>query len=295
MRPNFDKLKITVMNPDSSIPALLSGDLDLIYPIPSKDNFTALENSDILSYVYRDFPTNQRCIYTNNVQIPDARVRKAMDLAIDRGSVAAMLGATPISTPVSLGSPYLDDSIQAVYDPDAARALLDECIADGAYDPSEPLILATSGSSGEKLASFVEQNLEAVGFNVEVQMMESATMFAGFYDGSVDMGTITKPSALNPMYMRTALSDKRQSYIGWQTSLWDDIAAEFMLAKDFDEEMAIMKEFQETWMEVVPSLFLAAEYENYAYNKRLGDGESLGLENGAYGCVPVWEWNVKQS
>ncbi len=292
--PKFDKLNITVMNSDSSIPGLLSGDLDLIYPIPSKDNFTALEGCEHLSYVYRDFATNQKCIYTNNVQIPDARVRKAMDLAIDRESVAALLGgATPISTPVSLGSPYLDPSISAKYDPDAARALLEECIADGAYDPSDPLVLATSGSSGEKLASFVQQNLQAVGFNVEVQLMESATMFAGFYDGSVDMGTITKPSAMNPMYMRTALSDKRQSYIGWQTSLWDEIASEFMLAKNAEEEQEIMTKFQETWLDVVPSIFMAAEFENYAYNKRLGDGESLGLENGAYGCVPVWTWNVK--
>lgn len=292
--PKFDKLNITVMNSDSSIPALMSGDLDIIYPVPSRDNFEALAGQENLAYFYSPYATSQKAIYANNNWVPDYRVRKAMDLAIDREAVANMLGdAIPIETPVHVGSKYLDPNVTYTYDPDAARALLDEAIADGAYDPSEPLIFATNGSQGEMLASFVAQCLQAVGFNIEVQLMESTTMFSGFKDGTVDMGTITRASSTNPMYMQTALSDKRQSYIGWQTPLWDDIAEEFMNAKDEAEEMAVMKKFQETWVEVVPAIFMVAQYENYAYSIRVGDGESIGLESAQYGCLPVWEWNVK--
>lgn len=292
--PKFAKLNITVMNSDSSIPALMAGDLDVIFPAPSYDNFMALEGLDNLSYFYSPYATSQKAIYANNNWVPDSRVRKAMDLAIDREAVASMLGnATPIETPLHTASIYLDPSITYTYDPDAAKALLEEAIADGAYDPNDPLIFATNGAQGEMLASFVEQCLEAVGFNIEVQLMESTTMFSGFKDGSVDMGTITKSSALNPMYMQTALSNKRSSYIGWQTPLWDEIADEFMNAKNEEEEMAIMKKFQETWVEVVPAIFMVAQYENYAYSNRIGDGESLGLETAQYGCLPVWEWNVK--
>ena len=292
--PKFDKLNITVMNGDSAVTALLSGDIDIMYPAPSRENFQAMEGSDILSYFFAKYPTNQRCLYINNKFGIDKRVRQAVDKAVDRESIAAMIGdAIPIETPVQVGSEYLDPECSYTYDPEAARAILAEAIADGAYDPSEPLLIVTSGSAGEKLCALVEQNLEAVGFNIEVQMMEAATMFAGFTDGSVTMGTVSKDSNFNPLYMRTALTNKRSSYIGWQTELWDDIAAEFMNAANHEEELAVMKKFQETWIDEVPSIFLCASYSNYAYNSRLGDGESLGLENAAYGCLPVWEWNVK--
>lgn len=293
--PKFDKLKITVMNADSAITALMSGDLDVMYPAPSKENFQALEGSTNLSFFYPEYPSSQRCLYINNKTGIDKRVRQAIDRAIDRESIAAMVGgAVPIETPVQVGSEYLDESCTYTYDPDAAKAILDSAIADGAYDPSTPIVIATSGSSGEKLCSLVQQNLEAIGMNIDVQLMEAATMFAGFTDGTVTMGTVTKGSNFNPLYMRTALTNKRSSYIGWQTELWDDIAAEFMNAADHDEEIAAMKKFQETWIDEVPSIFLCADYENYAYSQRLGDGESLGLENAQYGCLPVWEWNVKQ-
>ncbi len=292
--PKFDQLNITVMNADSAVTALMAGDIDMMYPAPSKENFEALQGSDILSYYYAKYPTNQRCLYINNKFGIDKRVRQAIDKAVDRESIAAMIGnAIPIETPVQVGSEYLDPDCSYTYDPEAARAILAEAIADGAYDPNEPLLLVTSGSAGEMLCALVEQNLEAVGFNIEVQMMEAATMFAGFTDGSVTMGTVSKDSNFNPMYMRTALTNKRSSYIGWQTELWDNIANEFMNAANHEEEIAVMKKFQETWIDEVPSIFLCASYSNYAYNNRLGDGESLGLENAAYGCLPVWEWNVK--
>ena len=292
--PKFDKMRLQVMNADSSTAALISGDLDLIYPAPTKDNFKAMEAAGSLSCYYMPYASSQRCIYINNHVITDSRIRRAMDMAIDRESLAAMLEGTPIETPVTLASKYLDPSITYTYDPAAAKALLDEAIADGAYDPSQVITLVTGSSSeGENICSLVQQNLIAIGMNVEVQKMEAATMFAGFYDDTVTMGTVTKGSNLNPMYMRTSLTNKRTSYMQWPTDLWDDIAMEFMAAKDEDEEMAVMKKFQETWLEEVPSLFMVATYQNYAYSPRLGDGESLGIEYADLGSLPVWLWNVK--
>lgn len=292
--PKFDQLNITVMNADSAVTAMMAGDVDIMYPNPSQENFQALESSGMLSCYYAPYPTSQRCLYINNRLNFDKRVRQAIDKAVDRESIAAMLGgATPIETPVQVGSEYLDPNCGYTYDPEAAKALLAEAIADGAYDASQPLVIATSGSAGEKLCALVEQNLEAVGFNVEVNMMEGATMLNGFTEGKVAMGTITKGSSFNPMYMRTALTNKRSSYIGWQDEMWDHIADEFMNAKTHEEELAVMTKFQETWIDMVPSIFLCSLHENYAYTTRMGDGESLGLENAQYGCLPVWEWNVK--
>ena len=292
--PKFDKLRIQVMNADSAVAAMLAGDIDVMYPAPSKDNFATLEASGTLSCYYMPYPTQQRCIYINNQVITDSRVRRAMDMAIDREAIATMLEGEPIETPVALVSKYLDPDVTYTYDPEAAKALLDEAIADGAYDPSVSINLVTgTAAEGENICSLVQQNLAAIGMNVEVQKMEAATMFAGFYDNTVAMGTVTKPTSLNPMYMRTALTNKRTSYMQWPTELWDDIAMDFMNAKNEDEEMTVMKEFQETWVEEVPSLFMAATYEHYAYSPRLGDGESLGLEYASLGSLPVWQWNVK--
>ncbi len=112
----------------------------------------------------------------------DVRVRKAANLAIDRAGVVKLLGglATEAVGQVPRGHPWWGQpSFEIKYDPDAARKLL----AEAGYGPGKPahtkLLISTSGSGQMQplaMNQYIQENLNAVGFVVELEAIEWNTM-----------------------------------------------------------------------------------------------------------------------
>jgi peptide/nickel transport system substrate-binding protein len=110
----------------------------------------------------------------------DVRVREAMALSIDR---EAMLGSV-ISKDSILASqmpgPSIDgfnpDIPQFPYDPDRARQLLAEAAADGVPVDTPIRFLGRIGvfANAEEVMEVITQMVNAVGFNVSLEMMERA-------------------------------------------------------------------------------------------------------------------------
>ena len=65
-----------------------------------------------------------------------------------------------------------------------------------------------------------------------------------------------------------------------------------MKAETDDERVSIVKDMQKEWLEQEPIIFYAATYEDYAFNKRLGD--AIGLEDLGLGNIPVWTWKTQE-
>lgn len=106
----------------------------------------------------------------------DARVRKAMFQAIDPGTVVnrATQGAGVASSAVfSETSKWAGDTEPLPYDPDAARALLDEAKADGYDGIVGYLFEQTPNTQAEAVA--VQSMLGAVGFDVRLEPVTTAT------------------------------------------------------------------------------------------------------------------------
>jgi hypothetical protein len=96
--------------------------------------------------------------------------------------------------------------------------------------------------------------------------------------------------AANPMWMKNLLTSKTSTTINTTSDVWDVFYERFMAASSEDEEIAIVKEMQQTWLEQEPYIFYAARYSDYCYNSRLGDNVNLqALEN--YNLAG-WEWDV---
>lgn len=291
--PKFAKFKITVMANSNMASALLAGDIDLAYPPMSVDDINSLEGSANLNVAHQEVAAQPYMLMVNNLSYTDPRIRQALSLAINREAICTMLQkATPLESPIMAGTKYNDSSITYKYDPEAAKTLLDAAAADGSIDLTKGITLHTPSGAREKVANVMQQNFEAIGLKTTIKVEEAATMFAGFYDGTTEMGLVNMTMQSNPMYLKSQLTNESSSFINWPDSTWDDYYTSFMKAETDDERVSIVKDMQKEWLEQEPVIFYAATYEDFAFNKRLGD--AIGLEDLGLGNIPVWTWETQE-
>jgi peptide/nickel transport system substrate-binding protein len=146
----------------------------------------------------------------------DVRVRQAIGYAIDRQAIITYLRrgmaipATGILPPMSWA--FDPDAFAFAYDPARARALLDEA---GYRDPDGDgpatrlrLTLKMSGVEFNRLqGAVVQQNLRAVGIELEIRTYEFATLFADVNAGNFQMyflqwtgGAVADPDILRRVF-----------------------------------------------------------------------------------------------
>lgn len=104
----------------------------------------------------------------------DIRVRKAVNLAVDRDGIVKLLGgfAIPAKGVVEPGNPWFGKpTFEVKYDPDTARKLL----AEAGYSAQKPLtlkVLVAPSGSGQmvprRMNEYIQQNLKNVGIHLEL-------------------------------------------------------------------------------------------------------------------------------
>ncbi len=158
--------------------ALLSGQLDWIES-PAPDTVARLKSSGMV-VVTGTMPHSWP--YTLNrlpgSPLDDIRVRKALNLAIDRDGMVELLSglAQPATGVVVKGTPwYGTPSFQIRYDLAEAKRLL----AEAGYGPAKPLhlrfMISTSGSGQMyplPMNEFVQQNFADVGVKLDLEVLE---------------------------------------------------------------------------------------------------------------------------
>ena len=126
---------------------------------------------------------------TGRAGLDNPEMRLAIQHAIDRAGIAEALfagGCEPIAQPFPTSywasDPALEDLPEAQYDPDAARALLEEAGLVGA-----PLTLYVGATTVfQNMAAAVQEQLNAVGLNVNVQVIEPAELSKLRADGEFE-------------------------------------------------------------------------------------------------------------
>lgn len=291
--PQMDKLHVVLMDASNMASALIAGDIDMAYPAPSDDDMKMLEGMDGVHVFQMEYPTMLRSIFINNTTVTDERVRRALDIAVDREAVCAALGnADVVATPITMSDKYYNEAAAPVYDPEAAKALIAEAAADGAIDLSKPLeLVVVQTAICQTVGNIVQQNWQDIGLEVVQQPMENSAMLAGFKADTVNFGTINRMYSCNPVGM---CYGNGSGYLRMNKDIWSDLKKEFLTATTQAERDEIIDRFQVMWQEEVPSIIIGAAYETYAYSDLIGDGESIGQECVQQGSVPIWKWNVKR-
>jgi len=186
--PNYwDKARIPVSDrqvllpvpdPSTRVAALLSGQVDWV-EAPAPDSLDRLKSSGMQIYTNK-YPHIWPYIlnFSEGSAMRDIRVRKALNLAIDRDGLVGLLGGTalPAKGMVYPGHPWFGTpSFELKYDPDQARKLL----AEAGYGPSKPLhvtfAISTAGSGQMQpgpMNDVIQQNFQEVGVKLDFQVME---------------------------------------------------------------------------------------------------------------------------
>ncbi len=172
------QILLPVPDANTRVAALLSGQVDWV-EAPPPDTVDRLKAAG-MQIVTNKYPHIWPYIlnFSEGSVMRDIRVRKALNLAIDRDGLVQLLGgmAMPANGMVYPGHPWFGSpSFELKYDPDQARKLL----ADAGYGKSKPLKLtfaiSTAGSGQMQpgpMNDFVQQNYHDVGVDLQFQVME---------------------------------------------------------------------------------------------------------------------------
>jgi peptide/nickel transport system substrate-binding protein len=172
--------------------ALLSGQVDLI-ETPAPDAVPQLKSAgmkiveNVTPHVW-----NYHLSVLPGSPWTDVRLRKAMNLAIDRDGVVALMNglAKPAKGQVDPASPWFGKpSFEIKYDPEAARKL----VAEAGYSKQKPLkatfVIATGGT-GQMLSlpmnEFLQQNLKDVGIEIDFKVVELEALYTHWRKGAKD-------------------------------------------------------------------------------------------------------------
>jgi ABC-type transport system substrate-binding protein len=190
--PKLDRLVLVPLpEANARVAALRSGQVDWI-EAPPPDAVASLRGAGF-QIVTNAYPHNWVWHFSmlEGSPLRDARVRQALNLAIDREGLNQFLGglSLPAKGFMPPGHAWFGKAAPLRHDPAAARRLL----AEAGYGPSKPLslkvVIPSSGSGMMQPISmneFLQQNLRDVGVRVDLEVMEWNALVAAWRAGVKD-------------------------------------------------------------------------------------------------------------
>lgn len=180
--PSIDTLSFKPVTENGARIAMLqTGDADFIYPMPteqvkvvqSDDNIQLIEGSSTIARF--------AFINMSKEMFKDARVRQAMNYAVDKKAYAKVVKsgyAVPLTSHVPSSINYQVPQAEYAYDVGKAKALMAEA---GYPDGFKCHIWAPNDTENMKGMQFINQQLAQIGIDVEVVPMEEGTLSAAIY------------------------------------------------------------------------------------------------------------------
>lgn len=198
----------------------------------------------------------------------DVRVRQAIQLAIDPELVneRANEGAGVVSSSLfpETSRFHQEDVSGLPHDPEQARELVEAAKADG-YD-GKLTYLQGSSPQQRAIGQAVEAQLDAVGFDSEVEYLPSITDLISrvVVDGDYDMSTWGLSWRDSAPYARMFGINHSSGGIGYGTASspeMDQLIEDFQAAATEEEQLAAAAALQEGWNELAPAMVLGPTAE----------------------------------
>ena len=285
--PKLDKMVVYPM-PEATtrVAALRSGQVDWI-EVPPADGIPSLKQAGLQISLWpypHTYPYALNC--TDASPFKDVRVRQAINYALDRDGLCQMVNGT--ATP-AIGLYPQDDPIFGKpaniykYDPDKAKSLL----AAAGYGPDKKckvkIMISTSGS-GQMLPipmnEFMQQNFNAVGFDVDFDVVEWGTMLVAVRsdpkatqshgDDGVNISlSYTDPSSMFRYYAKDSFSP-----VNYNWGHWDNEEASALLRKaqatfDLKEQTDLLAQAHAIIVDQAAWLFIVHDLNPRAMSKKV--------------------------
>ena len=270
-KPYVDEIYYHVI-PDAASRAVAyeTGKVDVL-PGGSVENFDVprireMENTCITDQGWEYFgPLSWIWINMNNKPLDDVKVRQAMMHALDRDFAKDALwnGLGKVATgPLSSSTRfYAGDTPDIGYDPEKAKALLEESSYDG---ETIRLLGLPYGETWQRWAEAVKQNLTEIGMNVELIPSDVAGWNQKVADRDFDLAFTYLYQYGDPALgvSRTYMSTNAEPGSPWnnvsnyQNPEVDKMFDEAALMASPDDRMAAYKKIQDQIVSDVPNLWL---------------------------------------
>ena len=263
-----DGVKVVFMaQGTSTLTALKNGEIDMTNNISTQaqaefDGTDQLLNFDSLGISYYDF---------NCEHLTDARVRKALSMALDRDTITQNLVASkPKSAtgfvPAGLSYYGSDEDYRTVvgdlitYDVDGAKELLEEAKADG-FDTSATYEIVIKNDDELKLIAQAMQAMwkQNLDLNFTITTYESGTYWDEFYDGNFDVafdgwtGDYNDPNTMLECFTQKACATQNR-WSGEKAEEYDQIIKDCATMTDQTERFAKFTEAEKILIEESPIL-----------------------------------------
>ena len=280
----------TVMDSSNTMNAIIAGDIDLVC-IGNRVLTSNIELAEASGLEVKQFDqaTQFNELLINNSNITDYRIREALWYALDKDTITSVMTdgyGVPVDTYIVPGNQFENTDIDMPYDPEKAKELLAEAGYNG-----ETYTMAC-GSSREPLASLLQQYYDAIGFNMDIALVDVATMFSGLKDGTYDIGVSGHSATASPVWFCNATSfqvlagEGSSSYAVTDPKFgeyFDQINSIFTT----EERLPVVKEFQAYIAEQVPFIPLWYTADHYIESTTVS-GVDYG---GSWMCNDnVWDW-----
>lgn len=291
--PKIDKLNIKIVDGSQLYAGLQSGEIDItqqtMSDIPQED-YESVEALDNVEVVYGSPVTNQS-VFIQTKNVPDVKVRHAMLYAIDRQQILEELlngHGEIVDGFLSSASPFYDDSLTPVsYDPEKAKALLEEAGWDGSQ--TIRFYVNSGDSTFVNAASIIAAEWAAVGIKAEIQTVDFATLMSVAGTEDYDVLAVQYTYAPVDPYPDVAwLLGGEGSWTGYSDDTLNDALTKSQLTSDPEETKELFSVVDKKVQEDVPMFSAYVISAQGAVSKRI-----TGATPSVYGFFnDVQNWDV---
>lgn len=304
-----------IPEPATQVTELITGGVDIL-PAVSADDVFSLEGEDgiVVESVTGTFSTY--LMLNHNLPVfQSLSVRQAIAHAIDAQAILDVTSGgvgTAATSQVFPEVPEFNSELTGyAYDPDQARALLDEA---GWVDADEDGVREASGVEGVEdgtplaltittfsspawtnRALVVDQFLGDVGFNIEVNPVDFNAIFAEYFtpDSEYDMilsgwSNLLVPT-LSDLDGNFQSGETNTAVIRWSNDELDELIDTIPTIFDEEERIAAFWRVQEIIEQELPVVYLDRGGANFAYRDRLALPE-IGSVVELFETIPQWEF-----
>jgi peptide/nickel transport system substrate-binding protein len=310
-RPNIDFLREDIV-PEPSVRtiALETGDAhSAVWPLLVEDNLRLAKDPNF--NVFRTSWSSIKHFPLNNSlpQLSDKRVRQAMMYALDRQQIIDDIWSGAAGLAHSNLSPkfefyYNPDLKQYEYDPEKAKALLDEAgwvdsDGDGVRDKDGvdlafTVTVITGDQARRPIAEVAQQYLAAVGIKIEIEEAPVASILQGLRECTLDAGLFNWTYGdLDPDPFSTLHTDGGDNFACISDPRLDELIEKGVQIVDPEERRPIYYEIQEIFVEEVPVLYIMVDDGYTVFSAKVkGLPDSVLDETNLYRAA--WQWWLEE-
>jgi peptide/nickel transport system substrate-binding protein len=181
--PKINKLNIKIVTPAQLLTGLQSGEIDFVQQTTGnilQEDYAGVEALENVSVHYGAPVTNQS-IFFNTTTVTDSRIRQAILYGMDRQEILKGFlngKGEVVDGFLSSAGPFYDPSLTPTpYDPEKAKELVAEAVADG-WDSSKVLnfYINSGDTTFGQAADYIVAKLSEIGIKIQVNTVDLASL-----------------------------------------------------------------------------------------------------------------------